>query len=525
MGSALHTLDSLVYFQVWTASEVARVQEALRRRKAVMSLDKTHFSRFFAAQSPELVKVFDAMDTDFDGKVDTFEILLIVVLWSNATWEEKLQLLFTCFDFNAKGFLRFAELFFMLSTASKVLRKFAQLEPDLEDPAALREAALGAFGGEQGGELAADGFNRWFEESNLAQKLRVFVDENASASVPEVVEAPMRQSVRMLEYNTQELAQKIEHLKQSTAILDAEEVQRGTQQQQQFDVLRRSLERTLNKLTLALETIQSEVAELVGSLNDTTAGAGAVGLVAPQAKQKHELLHREIEVLRRQCVQDHEGASEILGRLIELTFGLPPPTPEPLPDGGQRPVSKEAAAEERASVNDRFAKVSDPEADKRRLRLLDRELRRKAGKKPAQSSVTVAEDGTIVELDPMQLQVPPIEAGQAEARDSPSPELAQAAAEPEVQRLLPGEALPTEDFPDGDVDEGEEDLPVVVAFADFDPPDSHDTQMLVLRVGDEIVATGQDGQGWWYGKKKDGSEGWFPPSYVQLRDEVPEGAG
>merc|ERR1719326_1593980 len=71
---------------------------------------------------------------------------------------------------------------------------------------------------------------------------------------------------------------------------------------------------------------------------------------------------------------------------------------------------------------------------------------------------------------------------------------------------------------------GVSDVPVVVAFADFDPPASHESQMLSIRTGDEVFATGQDGQGWWYGRKRDGTEGWFPPSYVQLKDEVDNAA-
>jgi len=70
----------------------------------------------------------------------------------------------------------------------------------------------------------------------------------------------------------------------------------------------------------------------------------------------------------------------------------------------------------------------------------------------------------------------------------------------------------------------EEAMPVVVAFAAFDPPPSSDTQMLSLQPGDEIVALGQDGQGWWYGRKADGVEGWFPPSYVQVKDDGNAGA-
>mmetsp|Transcript_20943 Transcript_20943/g.48656 ORF Transcript_20943/g.48656 Transcript_20943/m.48656 type:complete len:81 (-) Transcript_20943:28-270(-) len=59
--------------------------------------------------------------------------------------------------------------------------------------------------------------------------------------------------------------------------------------------------------------------------------------------------------------------------------------------------------------------------------------------------------------------------------------------------------------------------PTMVAIADFDPPPSHQTQMLQLSVGDQVTIVGQDGRGWWYGRKPSGKEGWFPPSYVQMK--------
>jgi len=65
-------------------------------------------------------------------------------------------------------------------------------------------------------------------------------------------------------------------------------------------------------------------------------------------------------------------------------------------------------------------------------------------------------------------------------------------------------------------------MPIVVAFAAFDPPASNETQMLTLKVGDEIIATGRDEGGWWYGRKTaDSKEGWFPPSYVQAKEDGP----
>ena len=71
------------------------------------------------------------------------------------------------------------------------------------------------------------------------------------------------------------------------------------------------------------------------------------------------------------------------------------------------------------------------------------------------------------------------------------------------------------DVPAGGVARSNE--PTLVAIGDFDPPPSHETQMLKLCVGDEVTILGQDGRGWWYGRKQTGKEGWFPPSYVQMK--------
>jgi len=62
--------------------------------------------------------------------------------------------------------------------------------------------------------------------------------------------------------------------------------------------------------------------------------------------------------------------------------------------------------------------------------------------------------------------------------------------------------------------------PNLIAIADFDPPPSHQSQMLKLFVGEIVTVLGQDGRGWWYGKKTNGMQGWFPPSYVQLKEET-----
>merc|ERR1712146_685178 len=88
-------------------------------------------------------------------------------------------------------------------------------------------------------------------------------------------------------------------------------------------------------------------------------------------------------------------------------------------------------------------------------------------------------------------------------------------ARPSIDHSALGAIGDDDDYPEGE--EAKPGEPIVVAIADFDPPRSHETQMLAFHTGDEVIATGQDGKGWWYGRKRDGTEGWFPPSYVQLK--------
>eukprot|EP00397_Hematodinium_sp_SG-2012_P040456 GEMP01044333.1.p1 GENE.GEMP01044333.1~~GEMP01044333.1.p1 ORF type:complete len:398 (+),score=107.21 GEMP01044333.1:211-1404(+) len=58
---------------------------------------------------------------------------------------------------------------------------------------------------------------------------------------------------------------------------------------------------------------------------------------------------------------------------------------------------------------------------------------------------------------------------------------------------------------------------LTVVTKDFSPVGAADMGMLTLRKGEHVVAIGQDGYGWWFGRKEEcGTEGWFPPAYVAL---------
>merc|ERR1712232_1396680 len=206
------------------------------------------------------------------------------------------------------------------------------------------------------------------------------------------------------------------------------------------------------------ESQRSELAELAADLNQVVADQGVLALMEPASRSRHGQLIVDIDALERRAREYLGEARGVLGRIVELIGDPDPllevPAPPPLPP----PRSPEPG--------------ENPEDRERRLRLLDREMRRRRGKRPVEGP---------------------------------------AAAQPLV-------SSPQEDS--GDVTQAldEEHMPVVIAFAEFEPPDTNETQMLTLHVGDEITALGQDEQGWWYGRKADGAEGWFPPSYVQLKD-------
>merc|ERR1712139_447902 len=211
--------------------------------------------------------------------------------------------------------------------------------------------------------------------------------------------------------------------------------------------------------------------------------------VDPRKRFRHEQMLMSTELVQSESQKDFQEAADLLGKLIELVYG--------------KGVAEGSLAEMKEGFDTPWAGVSeaslgsvgrggnilgaveeeDDEGDeddmiKERERLSLREAKRGRLKK--------------------QLE----EMSQTELR-----------ARPSVDQTAMG--LDDFDYPEGeDAKPGE---PVVVAIADFDPPRSHETQMLAFHTGDEVIATGQDCKGWWYGRKRDGTEGWFPPSYVQLK--------
>lgn len=408
-------------------------------------------------------------------------------------------------------------------------------------------------------DIAFEDFANWFETSAPVREMKSFVDQHLAKESPEAVEAAVQERLRLVGYRVDELAQEVAQVQQAAVALHSVGIYGGEEQD-----LWQSAQRLFERLASAGEAQRSELVELSEALSAAVDKGGPAALLEASVRTQQGLLIKDIEDLEKGSRDDLHELKVALGRIVEL----------------------------RGSVNDepdavaptllpppRAVPVEDEEAVSRRLRLLDREMRRRRGKLPptghigstgppmltgrqqgsyyakgpadpaAASAAAVSSAGGVVygqaprhqptgttlgaQAAPGEQQVYPgsrKEGSDAQAqpqqlsrgRNSPNPSTrsgrsadqevaavaaAHAAAEPQAAELQ--ETLEPEEDTSGYV--------FVVAVHAYAPEIQGDTQMLTLNVGDELFAMPLDEeQGWQYGRKvSDGTEGWFPPSYVQ----------
>jgi len=379
----------------------------------------------FGTRNRDSVSIFSDLDNDFDGKVDIFEVLSALILWSKTDWDQKVRLLFDCFDFNAKGTLRPNEVSLMCSSLIRCLEKVVRFDNPKETNAEAARKQVFDANGPLGKSSAPppmnlEDFVARLHKCPMYMALRTFVDENSDMKPHEEVETPIRKKLRLLEYRCQELSQHVEALQAGRQKLQLGGKNTGSK----LDSVQSSFDKYMSRLVRSVETQQQELTSLITSFR--TEGV-ETSTIDPRKRFKVEQALMEIEVLQNSCGNDIKSAEQLLQTLTEEM------------------VPATQALKENAGGN--------------------------AGKDTG-GGINWTED-----------------------------------------ELRGGQPITNE----GEV-ENEENFPVVVCFADFDPPTSQETLMLTLRVGDEITATGQDGQGWWYGKTADGRQGWFPPSYVQVKE-------
>jgi hypothetical protein len=145
MGSTLATHENLVNVRGWSADQIGSVFDTLRRKSMVYTLNKEEFSRFIGGRHREAITVFNDLDTDYDGKVDIFEVLVTLTVWSGTSWDEKLGLLFSFFDMMDKRFLKVDELMLMGSVLAQTMGKFVNLDYQYGQIEFLKELCPQAF--------------------------------------------------------------------------------------------------------------------------------------------------------------------------------------------------------------------------------------------------------------------------------------------------------------------------------------------------------------------------------------------
>jgi Ca2+-binding EF-hand superfamily protein len=484
MGQTTSQSDDLLNFRTWQGDRVRGVIMQTRKTSPVLFLRKEDFLGLLGDQGRELAwqQVFVNMDTDFDGRVDVFEIIVTAILWSNTTWDEKVDILFSLFDLNGKSGLKSGELLLMCHATIRSIKKFATLDEEVTQPQTFRNIVDDAFSeGAAGGAhglLSAERFSEWFTQNELAVQLRQFVDTSSSARITEAIDHDLQRPLRLLEYKLEESLAQVARILAARDRIDREAraLPRPEEQEERYKIILSALDRVLFKLQKSGEIQSNELRHSLDSLaHDTLLRNGAP--LEPRQRFRYEQVMKELDVLRTAFLSEIQEANKHLAKLQDLTYRL---LPQGFTDG--RPPSADPPHIE--------PDVGDPALQ---TRLLDRDFKQLLAKKPVDAAMTTQ-------------RAPP--AGAVVGTNGTQ-------QNGDVARMLTRGKEEEEDA--AAVEEAEEDpLPIVVAFADFDPPEGSGASMLSLRVGEQLVATGQDGSGWWFGRKADGAEGWFPPSYVNL---------
>eukprot|EP00921_Rhytidocystis_pertsovi_P017357 GHVQ01027299.1.p1 GENE.GHVQ01027299.1~~GHVQ01027299.1.p1 ORF type:complete len:474 (-),score=64.00 GHVQ01027299.1:717-2138(-) len=473
MGQTTSAHEHSVYTRFWSQRKVEQTISFFREAWSSKKVSRKAYNEFFRHSGYDLI--FRDLDDDFDGWVDVKQLQLYFVLWSGASWEDKIKLLFKVVDFGHKGFLRKPEMSYLVSLVVKTLRKTANLDYEYTQVESLRqlqaEISSNAFGNTTSMSLAA--FVEWCSSSEECKALKIFVDENFVKPLPKEVESNLQDSVRKLAYVLEDQTLQARRLLLKYEAVSAEPVEGQSRQMisQRCGTLVDSLEK-------AIAVEQQELHELSQLLS--TSGET---LLTNKVDRVHVLqLLRGLEVLQSSIDADMEEANTVLDNLTELTYSNPgmenhlqamqlklklsqsQKSPRAALGGGQREVENPICVAGRA---EEFIGTDGPEVQ-----------------------VAIPEplfENSLIMKDTMR-RCPPMTGGQTENKQSD--------------------------------DEGPKHR-ACVAIDDFDPLEGYEGQMLTLRKGEKILLAGQDGShGWWYGIKQNGSEGWLSPEYVEIVDTV-----
>lgn len=483
MGNTLRSHDNLIHVRAWTKGHIKSMFETLRRQTLTYTLDKEGFSRYFGGRNREAVVIFNDLDTDYDGKVDVFEVLLVVTLWSGTPWVEKQELLFMFFDLMGKGSMKIDEALLMAATVTQTVKKFVKLRPEVESKDNHREVVEKAFtNGQQ--VLTPASFQKWLSACTPMQELHQFIDAHSEMTLPPVDAIPLRGKIVELGTTAKDLAQKMEKLQEwLKGIPDAVAANpMPPGRKRRYDFINQSLQTLIVKMQRQTETSRGILAELTMTLNEDDMKGHLTALVEPRKRFSQEQMLMEVEAANNQWQADMRDTVGLLDKLIEVVYA------------SQGEESEVFARSKTQNFGE--AMQSSPQIESIRAKL-------------QATFADILEGGTLGDAPKQQPRAESYRQGPGAAAEARQPQagtrdLALADTGVGAAAIAPG------------VVRGAAEKPVVEVVADFRPPIGHSAQMLTLMVGERINVTGQDGKGWWYGDKRDGSEGWFPPSYVRI---------
>lgn len=326
----------------------------------------------------------------------------------------------------------------------------------------------------------------------------------------------MRLQITMLEKHTSKIFERIEQLQDRLPdFMDCcVEYVSAWGRRKRWDFTTQNLRQLILKMQQCAEAMHTTLADLSASLNEDEVSGGLTSVVDPQKRFSQEQMLLDVDVLRQQSLADFKEITNILRRLIELTEPNEMQVMTSVHDADS--VLLNAIQEEEGEG---IIDIAPPGVIDNRNFM--RQVHGELLKDLSEGGALALSNGNVGASGVPAIGDRGAHSGSHAALPGPNGE--GAATSP---RRVAGHTSTTSLLSESGISAATTAKPAVppeptgpslIAIAAFEPPPSHTAQMLKLEVGENVTVIGQDGRGWWYGKKDNGMEGWFPPSYVQVR--------
>lgn len=509
MGAAQVQHSNLTHVRGWTNEQIQESFETLRRKANVYRLTKDDFSRYFGGRNREMLPLFNNLDTDHDGLVDIFETFVVLIMWSAIPWEDKEDNLFTLFDMMGKGFLKIDELVLMGLVIARTLNKFVAIDRDLQQSSVMHKLVSGAMPPNET-KLTPDQFRSWAKECQQLKDLRGHVEGCLPRTQVDSAHSRMQLKLVPISRHAVMLHERIERLQGLLPDFTESciEYVGAWGRRKRWDFVMQNMMQVVMKMQHVSENMHTTLAEIEQAMREEELCGGMSAMVETSKQFKQQQMIISLNHMREESEKDYKEVTDLLLHLVDLTE-----PGEAHPSSSYNEVSTHDLAAITEDDHESLMDMAPPRVVEQRklMKRVGEEMRadteeggcffKEQAEKTTLQHVAQAAGHTLP---------PSIRSG------------GQGYTSEEVSRVGSKElAQPRPKTQGADMSSTSE--PVLTAIADFEPPASHQTQMLRLRAGDKVTVVGQDGRGWWYGKTPFGKEGWFPPAYVQVEPALPTG--